>query len=124
MDLEDIIKRRCSEFKTLTDKMCYEIVLCAPALSIKECLDRCMLEDGDLSAEEMNFVERCHRRGRANGVKDACDNLFMHMKTRNGGQSAIEYLSKVSTDFGMTAQKTSSGGFAFNIVLPPEEQNP
>ena len=124
MDLETIIRERCKEFSTLTPELCFEIVICAPALSVQECLDRCLLEQGDLSAEEYNFVERCHRRGRANGVKDACDNLFMHMKTRNGGQSALEYLSKVSTDFGMTAQKTSAGGFAFNIVLPPEEQKP
>lgn len=122
MDLESIIRERCKEFETLTPELCVEIVLCAPALSIAECLDRCMLEQDDLSPAEYNFVERCHRRGRANGVKDACDSLFMHMKTRNGGQSAIEYLSKISTDFGMAAQKTAAGGFSFKIVLPEEEK--
>lgn len=122
MDLERIIKDKCANFPNLNSELAVEIVLCAPALSIDECFDRCLITRDELTTAEVDFAERLHRRGRANGVKDACDNLFMHMKTRAGGQSAIEYLSKVSSEFGMTAQKTTAGGFQFQIVLPPEEQ--
>ena len=121
MDLERIIKEKCISFPTLTQELAVEIVLCASALSLEECLDRCLLDESELSPAEMDFAKRLHKRGRANGIKDACDNLFMHMKTRAGGPSAIDYLSKVSTEFGLAAQKTSSGGFQFQIVLPPEE---
>lgn len=122
MDLERIIKEKCISFPTLTQELAVEIVLCASALSLEECLDRCLLDESELTSAELDFAKRLHKRGRANGVKDACDNLFMHMKTRAGGPSAIEYLSKVSSEFGMSAQKTSAGGFQFQIVLPPEEQ--
>ena len=122
MDLERIIKEKCSAFDTLTPELAVEIVMCAPALSLDECLDRCLLEASELTEAEMDFAKRLHKRGRANGVKDACDNLFMHMKTKMGGQSAIEYLNKVSSEFAMTAQKASAGGFQFQIVYPAEEQ--
>lgn len=121
MDLERIIKDKCSSFTTLTQELAVEIVVCAPALSLEECLDRCLLDESELTPAELDFAKRLHKRGRANGVKDACDNLFMHMKTRAGGPSAIEYLSKVSSEFAMTAQKTSAGGFQFQIVYPEEK---
>lgn len=121
MDLERIIKDKCSSFTTLTQELAVEIVVCAPALSLEECLDRCLLDESELTPAELDFAKRLHKRGRANGVKDACDNLFMHMKTKMGGQSAIEYLNKVSSEFAMTAQKTSAGGFQFQIVYPEEK---
>lgn len=121
MDLETIIRKKCDGFETLDFDMCVCFVTYASALSIEECYDYLLIDESELSQAEKDFSQRLHRRGRAIGVKDACDNLFMHMKTRAGGQSAIEYLTKVSSEFGMTAHKTSAGGFQFQIVLPPEE---
>ena len=49
MDLQRIIEEKCKTFDTLTTELAVEIVICAPALSLDECLDRCLIEASGLT---------------------------------------------------------------------------
>lgn len=119
MDFEKKIEQKVKNFKTLSKEECVEIVLASCALSLDECFDYLLIDKAELSDEEIGFCNILHRRGRAIGVKNASDKLFMHMSTRNGGQSALEYLKSMSGEFAVevTSSQTSSG-FSFNVSIP------
>lgn len=118
MNLEVKIKEKAAEFENLTENECCELVLCAKALSLDECFDYLLIDKTILTSAESKFAELLHKRGRAIGVKDAADKLFAHMATRNGGQSALEYLKQFSGDFAVEVQQSSGSGFQFNVTIP------
>lgn len=118
MNLEAKIKERAAEFENLSEEECVQLVLCAKALSLDECFDYLLIDKSALSPAETKFAELLHKRGRAIGVKDAADKLFAHMATRNGGQSALEYLKQFSGDFAVEVQQSSGSGFQFNVTIP------
>lgn len=118
MDIEKKIEKRCESFKTLTKEECFAITLSARALSLDECMDYLLIDKECLTPDELSFSQQLHRHGRATGVKDACDKLFLHMSTKNGGQSSLEYLKQFSGDFAVEVSQASSSGFQFNVVIP------
>lgn len=118
MDIEARIKEKAKHFDSLGEAECVEIVLAARSLSLDECFDYLLVDKAELGEDELRFAELLHRRGRAIGVKDAADKLFLHMSTRNGGQSALEYLKQFSGDFSVEVQQSSSSGFQFNVTIP------
>ena len=40
------------------------------------------------------------------------------MSTKNGGQTALEYLKQCSGDFSVEVQRNGGTGFQFNVVMP------
>ena len=48
----------------------------------------------DFEAEEIKWMERAFRRGRAIAKKQAVDNLFSSMKDRNGQNASLPYLRR------------------------------
>lgn len=119
MNLEAKIKEKAAEFCNLSEEDCITLVLVARSLSLEECFDYLLIDRTTLTETENRFCELLHRRGRAIGVKDATDKLFLHMATRNGGQSALEYLKQFSGDFSVEVQGgQSGGGFQFNVTIP------
>lgn len=119
MNIEQRIKAKAKEFDTLDEACCVEIVLNAKALTIEECFDFLLIDQVSLTEAENKFARLLHARGRAIGIKDAADKLFSHMATRNGGQSALEYLKQCSGDFSVeVSQGGSAGGFQFNVTIP------
>lgn len=117
MDIKVKIDEAVKDFSNLTAEDCYEIVLAAKSLSVEECLDSLLLAEDELSTHEMAFVHKLHKYGRAIGIKDAADNLFMHMKTKNGGQTALDYLEQMSGEFSVTVTPGSNSGFSFNVQI-------
>lgn len=118
MDIEARIKAKAKEFDNLDADCCVQIVLGAKALSLDECFDYLLIDKQTLTPDELSFANLLHRRGRAIGVKDAADKLFMHMSTRAGGQSALEYLKQFSGDFSVEVQASAGTGFQFNVTIP------
>ena len=118
MDIESRIKLMCSTFDNLTEEDCVGITLASRSLSLEECYDYLLIDKSELSPAEIKFAERIYRRGRAIGVKDAGDKLFQHMGNRNGGQTALEYLKKMSGDFSAEVVASSGKGFQFNVTIP------
>lgn len=119
MNLEAKIKEKAAEFSNLSEEDCITLVLVARSLSLDECFDYLLIDKQSLAEAEQRFAELLHRRGRAIGVKDATDKLFLHMATRNGGQSALEYLKQFSGDFSVeVSQGAGQGGFQFNVTIP------
>lgn len=117
MDIKKKIDEAVKEFSNLTAEDCYEITLASKALSIEECLSALLLAETDLDSAEMAFVNKLHRYGRAIGVKDAADKLFVHMSTKNGGQSALDYLEQMSGEFSVTLTPGQNKGFSFNVQI-------
>lgn len=127
MDFEKKIEQKVKDFDTLTKEECVEIVLASCTLSLDECFDYLLIDKAELSEAELGFCNLLHRRGRAIGVKNASDKLFMHMATRNGGQSALEYLKSMSGEFAVEVTANQSHrGFSFNVSIPEltEPENP
>lgn len=118
MDINKRITQAVKDFDNLDVDDCQTLVLAAASLSLEECYDLLLVDANTLSAEEQAFALRLHRHGRATGIKDAAAKLFLHMSTRNGGQSALEYLKQFSGDFSVEVQTTQSKGFSFNINIP------
>lgn len=120
IDFDKQIKDRCSDLPTLEFDHCVQIMMCAKSLSIPETYDYLLLSPDDLSTEEQRFVEQLHRRGKSVAVREACDNLFLQMRMRGGGQQALDYLTRQSGEFTATITPASSNGFNLNIVIPEE----
>lgn len=118
MTIEEKIAKAVKEFKTLTESDCAEIILASKTLTMEECFGYLLIDQSELSEAEIKFCDSLHRRGRAIGVKDASDKLFTHMATRNGGQSALEYLKQMSGDFSVEVTATKASGFQFNLTIP------
>lgn len=116
------IKKKIEEFLkadevTLVAEDCHDFILASRALSLTECYDICMLDITELSEAENQFLTKLHKYGRSTGVKDAAQQLFLHMSTKNGGQSAIEYLKQMSGEFSVEVTSTKHAGFAFNVNI-------
>jgi len=90
----------------------------AKALDITQCLEYLCLTLTDLSPAEVRYVRLAHQKGVADGIYKAVDKLFLHMNTRNGGASAIEYLRTRSESFQVTATPIGSSGFDFKVIMP------
>ena len=50
---------------------------------------------------------------------DATENLFYHMKTKNGADASLEYLRQMGGEFSVEVNPTagSKGGFSFNVNI-------
>ena len=92
---------------TLDDQDLDTIKIKAKGLSLDECFDYLCLTEEDLTPTELR-------------IASACDSLFIHMKTRNGGATALEYLKQHSSTFSFEATPTGSpngSGFSFNVNM-------
>lgn len=119
MDIRKKIQEAVKEFPLLTEADCIEITLSAKSLSIDECYDSLLIDATTLTSAEIAFAQRLHKYGRAIGVKDAADSLFYHMKTKNGGDTAFEYLRQVGGEFSVDVVPGTPGksGFSFNVNI-------
>lgn len=96
----------------------------ASSLSIDQCFDLLMIEEGEVPADEAILFRKVHKRGRAKGVTTAVEKLFIHMTTRQGGASAIEYLQKMSGEFAVNVESAKKGtGFSFNVIIPEDKKS-
>lgn len=94
----------------------------ADSMSVEQCYELLMIDPAEMSEYESSVVVAIHKRGRASGVKSAVDKLFAHMATRNGGTSALEYLSKMSGEFAVNVETAKKGtGFNFNVIIPEDK---
>lgn len=96
----------------------------AKALSLEECFDFLCIEESHVPEAEMNYARKAHRRGRAAGINEACNNMFGAMKLRGGGAVALDYLKRMSKDFQVEAEPSpgSNSGFSFNVIMPEDNQ--
>ena len=90
----------------------------ATTLTIDLCLEQLMLERDELTVYELWVVDKIYKRGRATGLQRAGDALFQSMVGRQGGQHALEYLSRMSGEFSSEVTMSASSGFNFNVIIP------
>lgn len=122
MKVEEKIKEKCAGMDNLTFEICTSIILSAPGLSLEECLDRELLCEADLTPAEIDLAKRCHRLGRANGVKNAVDNMFMTMKNK-GSIDAQFYLRQCASDFvTAAAEGVGKEAFSFNMIMGEQKK--
>lgn len=81
------------ETDNLKLKMLAEIEDFAWGLELDEIYDYFGAKE-DFEAEEVKWMERAFRRGRAIAKKQAVDNLFISMKDRNGQNASLPYLRR------------------------------
>ena len=81
------------ETENVTFKMLSEIEDFAWGLELNEIFDYFGGKD-DYQAEEIKWMERAFRRGRAFAKKQAVDNLFKSMTDRNGQNASLPYLRR------------------------------
>lgn len=119
MDIRRKIQEAVKEFKNLSEDECIEITLSAKSLSLEECYDSLLIDPLSLTPAEVKFAQQLHKYGRAIGVKDATENLFYHMKTKNGADASLEYLRQMGGEFSVEVNPTagSKGGFSFNVNI-------
>jgi hypothetical protein len=120
IDYDKAIKERCSKYPILTYDHCIMITHAAKSLSIAEVYDYMLLDESDLTVDERKFVSLIYRRGKTLGIKEACDNMFLQMRMRGGGQTALDYLARQSGEFKAVIAPTSGGKFSFSVVLPEQ----
>lgn len=97
----------------------------ARGLSEQEILDYIGVTEEMLGAYEMSVFRMAYRRGRAEGIVVATENLFSHMKTKAGGASCLAYLQQMSSNFKSVSVSPNSSmpsGFSFQVVMEPEEK--
>ena len=119
MDIRKKIQEAVKDFGTLTESDCTEITLSARSLSIEECYDSLLIDPSDLEPAEIKFAQQLHKYGRAIGVKDATENLFYHMKSKNGADASLEYLRQLGGEFSVDVVPGAGGkaGFSFNVNI-------
>lgn len=118
MDIRSKIQEAAKGFKNLTESDLAEITMSAKSLSLEECYDSLLIDPSTLEEAEVKFALQLHKYGRAIGVKDATENLFYHMKTKNGADASLEYLRKMGAEFSVEVTPGGgSGGFNFNVNL-------
>lgn len=93
----------------------------ASAMTLEDCFDLLMVDKAEVPKYDMHVATAVHKRGRTKGIQDAVSKLFVHMGTRTGGASSIEYLNQMSGEFQVEATRTPGTGFAFNVVIPEEK---
>jgi len=98
------------------------IELKSKALTFEECLDFLCIKQQDIPPAELEIALMAHKRGRANAIVTACDNLFGAMKVRGGAEAAIHYLKQTSKEFKVTATNSpgTGNGFSFTVNMPEE----
>lgn len=121
IDYDKLIRDKCEDLPTLTYDHCITVMQLARALTVDEAYDFLMLPKKELTPEEQNFIELLYRRGKTVGIKDACDNLFLQMRMRGGGQTSLDYLRAQSGQFTATITPSAKGTFQFNVVIPNED---
>ncbi len=95
----------------------------AKALSFEECLDFLCITEADIPPSDLKYAKLAHRRGRAIGIANACDNLFASMKVRGGSEAAILYLKQTASEFKIDAVSApgSNNGFQFVVNMPQDD---
>lgn len=99
----------------------------ARALTPEELFDYLCIIPDTLSSHERKVFDMAYRRGRADGIATATENLFAHMKTKAGGSSCLAYLQQLSPTFKSVAVQPNSSlpsGFQFNVVMADESSKP
>ena len=118
MDIRKKIQEAVKGFDKLSEDDCVEITLSAKSLSLEECYDSLLIDPLSLEPAEIKFAEQLHKYGRAIGVKDATENLFYHMKTKNGADASLEYLRQMGGEFSVdVVQGGGNKGFSFNVNI-------
>ncbi len=120
IDYDKAIKERCLNYPVLTYDHCVLITQAAKSLSLAEIYDFMLMSESDLTVDEQKFVATVYRRGKTLGIKEACDNMFLQMRMRGGGQTALEYLSRQSGEFKAVITPAAGGKFSFSVVLPEQ----
>ncbi|WP_438980220.1 hypothetical protein [Polynucleobacter sp.] len=90
------------------------------ALTVDELFDYLCLTPEMLSTHERKVFDMAYRRGRADGIILATENLFAHMKTKAGGASCLAYLQQLSPTFksvSVSPNSSQPSGFQFNVVM-------
>ena len=90
----------------------------AGVLSIQDCMDFLCLDYDTLEESDKLAIKIAWKRGRAQGVSKAAESLFDSMNRKGGGAVALDYLRQLSETFTVEPERSSSGGFSFNVVLP------
>lgn len=121
MDLVQRIREISKDFPTLKPELCVEIAQMARGLCLDDCYDAILVYKDELTPEEIKFAEQIWRRGRAIGLHDASSALFVNMRTKDGGKSALAYLEKMSGEFKVSVNEDAKKGFSFNIIMPDGE---
>lgn len=118
MDIRRKIQEAVKGFNNLTEDECIEITLSAKSLSLEECYDSLLIDPLSLDTAEAKFAQQLHKYGRAIGVKDATENLFYHMKTKNGADASLEYLRQMGGEFSVDVVPGAGGKtFSFNVNI-------
>ena len=119
MDIRKKIQEAVKGFENLAEEECIEITLSAKSLSLEECYDSLLIDPLSLTLAEVKFAQQLHKYGRAIGVKDATENLFYHMKTKNGTDASLEYLRQMGGEFSVEVNPIAGGkgGFSFNVNI-------
>lgn len=115
-DLDKSIREKAATFPTLKYDYCTQIILCARGMTVSELYDHLMLTPDELTPEENLYFNKLHKHGLTIGVKEACDNLFLQMRMRGGGEQALQYLSKQASGFKGEISSNPKGVFKFQIV--------
>jgi len=89
------------------------IFLKARGLTYEEILDFLCIDLDDLNEAELKITKRVYRKGRAEGISIAVDNLFIAMKGKNGGNVALEYLKTVASTFEIDTENDLTPGKKF-----------
>lgn len=96
----------------------------ARALTPEELFDYLCIVPETLSTHERKVFDMAYRRGRADGIATATENLFNHMKTKAGGSSCLAYLQQLSPTFkavSISPNSSQSSGFQFNVIMADEK---
>lgn len=89
----DPFYKKFKETANLTQRMLAEIEDFAWGLELEEIYDYFGAKE-DFKDEEIKWMERAFKRGRAIAKKQAVDNLFSSMKDRNGQNASLPYLRR------------------------------
>ena len=105
------------DFNTIRPSDLVSIENNAHILEIDQCLEFLGINKDALTAAELYFVEFAHKKGSARHIAEACKKLFVHMDTKIGGQSALEYLRAKQKTFKEVQVGSDTKGFSFTVVM-------
>lgn len=86
-------------------------------LEVDQCLEYLGINKQALTEAELYFIEFAHRKGLARHISEACKKLFVHMDTKIGGQTALEYLRAKQKTFKEVQVGANNNGFSFTVVM-------
>lgn len=102
------------------------IELLARVLSVQECFEYLLLEESELTAEELAICNKVHRRGLKRGIHEATQALFSQMKSRGGTDACLNYLKTFAGQFTVETEPggAAAAGFNFSVTLTEDQKKP